>query len=156
MGMTVTVLSHSAGKKDEALKLGAKHFLLDTDKKEMAAAMGSFEVVLVTQNANTDLTPYLSLVATQGKLVLVAAPETPVKVSAFALLMGETSIVGSLIGSQPKIKSMLEFSAKHNIKPLIEKFDMADVNSAWKKVLDSSIRFRAVLVKSEKTFAKST
>jgi alcohol dehydrogenase (NADP+) len=155
MGMEVSVLSHSPNKKDDAIKMGAKHFIDSHDKKAMADTTHAFDLVIVTQNADLDLTNLVNMVDTKGKLCLLAAPETPVKFSPFALFMNEASIVGSLIGSKSKISSMLEFAAKHKVVPWIEKFDMKNVNDAWAVVHSNKIRYRAVLVKSKDTFSST-
>ena len=47
------------------------------------------------------------------------------------------------------MKDMLEFSARHNIRPVIEKlpFTPEGANEALRKLVDGSVRYRSVLCK---------
>ena len=51
MGAEVTAIGHSASKKDDAMKLGAKHYIDSTKDAEMEEAKQSFDVVLCTADA---------------------------------------------------------------------------------------------------------
>jgi len=66
-------------------------------------------------------------------------------IHAFTLLGAQASVTASAIGSIDEIKSMLEFAAKHNIRPVIQQFKMADANKGIASVRDGSVRFRVVL-----------
>ena len=41
---------------------------------------------------------------------------------------------------------MLDFSAKHGVKPMVELFPVDQVNDAIQKVRDNTARYRVVLV----------
>ncbi|KAH9712647.1 Cinnamyl alcohol dehydrogenase 8 [Citrus sinensis] len=90
MGVKVTVISTSPSKKSEAIeRLGADSFLVSRDQDEMQAAMGTMDGIIDTVSAVHPLMPLIGLLKSQGKLVLVGAPEKPLELPAFSLLMGE-------------------------------------------------------------------
>lgn len=53
------------------------------------AAMGTMDGIIDTVSAVHPLMPLIGLLKSQGKLVLVGAPEKPLELPAFPLLMGE-------------------------------------------------------------------
>ncbi|KAJ2398773.1 hypothetical protein GGI10_006546, partial [Coemansia sp. RSA 2530] len=55
------------------------------------------------------------------------------------------AITGSMIGGMNVLKKTLEFSAKHNIPPIIERFPMDKINEALEHVSCGKARYRAVL-----------
>jgi D-arabinose 1-dehydrogenase-like Zn-dependent alcohol dehydrogenase len=57
-------------------------------------------------------------------------------------------VIGSSVGPTSSVRAMLEFAAKHGIKPQIEKFPMTQtgVTEAMQKLRDGKMRYRGVLV----------
>jgi alcohol dehydrogenase (NADP+) len=142
----VTAVSHNSKKKDEALKMGAKYFLDTSDKAALKAAFRTFDFVLSTANGSKmDLGNWLSTVKLAGTFCTVGLPEEPLQVHAFSLMGAQINLTASGIGSRKEIEQMLEFSAKHNVRPIIEKLPMEKANDGIKKVRDGSVRFRVVL-----------
>jgi uncharacterized zinc-type alcohol dehydrogenase-like protein len=89
---------------------------------------------------------YVAALRPQGKLCIVGVPEKPIAFSAFNLMFGEKAVVGGQPGSVHEIQQMLAFAAQHRIKPMIERFPMADANAALDHMRQGKARFRAVLV----------
>ena len=52
MGNTVTAISTSPRKKDVAMKIGAKNFIVSKDEEQMKAAARSLDLILNTVSAN--------------------------------------------------------------------------------------------------------
>ncbi|KAJ2117077.1 hypothetical protein GGF48_004750, partial [Coemansia sp. RSA 921] len=65
--------------------------------------------------------------------------------SPFEFVLNEVGITGSLIGGVNIIKKALEFASKHNIRPIIEKYPIDDVNNALQHMDDGKARYRIVL-----------
>ena len=61
--------------------------------------------------------------------------------------MAQRSISGSPVGSPANIARMLEFAARHAIKPQVELFPMAKVNEAMARLRSGQARYRIVLSK---------
>ena len=76
---------------------------------------------------------------------MVGAVLEPIPVAAFSLIGGQKAISGSPLGSPFNTARMLEFSARHNIAPVIEAFPMSKVNAALNHLRASQARYRIVL-----------
>ena len=63
------------------------------------------------------------------------------------LLFYEYSITGSLVARRVIHRQMLEFSARHSIKPIVEMLTMdeAGVNEAFERLDKGDVRYRFVL-----------
>ncbi|KAK4356331.1 hypothetical protein RND71_025302 [Anisodus tanguticus] len=145
-GTKVTVISTSANKKQEAIEcLGADSFLISRDPEQMQAAMSTLDGIIDTVSAVHPILPLLSLLKAHGKLVMVGAPEKPVELPVFPLLMGRKLVAGSLIGGIKETQEMLDFAAKHNITPVIEVVPMDYVSTALERLLKSDVKYRFVL-----------
>ncbi|KAL0314522.1 UNVERIFIED_CONTAM: 8-hydroxygeraniol dehydrogenase [Sesamum angustifolium] len=71
-GTMVTVISTSVGKKNEALEsLGADAFLVSREAAEMQAAAGTLDGIIDTVSAHHAIDPLLSLLKSQGKLIIL-------------------------------------------------------------------------------------
>ncbi|ORX88934.1 mannitol dehydrogenase putative [Basidiobolus meristosporus CBS 931.73] len=146
LGAEVTAISTSTNKKAEAHKLGATHFVNLRDDADMKAASRSLDYLFITSNAtDAPYDKYASLLDVFGKIILLAAPEDNIKISPFSLIPKNITLAGSIIGSIEDQKATLEFSAKHNIRPIIEKLPMEKVNEGLQHVRDGKVRYRVVL-----------
>ncbi|PRQ48420.1 putative cinnamyl-alcohol dehydrogenase [Rosa chinensis] len=117
MGLKVTVISTSPNKREEALtRLGADSFLVSHDQSEMQAAMGKLDGIVDTVSAAHPLVPLIRLLKTDGKLVIVGAPEKALELPVFPLLMGRKVVAGSKIGGMKETQEMIDFAAnKHKL-----------------------------------------
>jgi D-arabinose 1-dehydrogenase-like Zn-dependent alcohol dehydrogenase len=144
-GCEVTVISTSASKEAEARALGAKHFLLSTDKDAMAAAAGTLEGIIDTVSAKHDLATFLNLLDVNGKLVMVGVPSESLDLHAFAIIGGGKSIVGSLIGGLPQTQEMLSFCGEKGIVSTIELVPVSYVNEAYARLMKNDVKGRFVI-----------
>ncbi|WDT90345.1 NAD(P)-dependent alcohol dehydrogenase [Streptomyces sp. SCSIO-PteL053] len=145
LGAEVTVLSQSLRKKDDGLKLGADHYYATSDPKTFEELAGTFDVILSTVSAPLDFGAYLGLLRTEGTLVNVGAPEEPISLNLFSLILGNRSIAGSAIGGMKETQEMLDFCAVHGLGAEIEVIDANQVNEAYERVLASDVRYRFVI-----------
>ncbi|MEV8004599.1 NAD(P)-dependent alcohol dehydrogenase [Streptomyces parvus] len=145
LGADVTVLSQSLRKKDDGLKLGADHYYATSDPKTFEELAGTFDVILSTVSAPLDFGAYLGLLRTEGTLVNVGAPEEPISLNLFSLILGNRSIAGSAIGGIKETQEMLDFCAVHGLGAEIEVIDANQVNEAYERVLASDVRYRFVI-----------
>ncbi|MFB8141693.1 NAD(P)-dependent alcohol dehydrogenase [Streptomyces parvus] len=145
LGAEVTVLSQSLRKKDDGLKLGADHYYATSDPKTFEELAGTFDVILSTVSAPLDFGAYLGLLRTEGTLVNVGAPEEPISLNLFSLILGNRSIAGSAIGGIAETQEMLDFCAVHGLGAEIEVIDASQVNEAYERVLASDVRYRFVI-----------
>jgi uncharacterized zinc-type alcohol dehydrogenase-like protein len=145
MGAEVTMISHSAKKEEDAMRLGATHFLLSSDKAAMKAARYSFDVIANAVSAEIDVPAYLALLKLDGVMAVVGAPSKPLQIPAFSLFDMRHTISGSMIGGIPQTQEMLDFCGEHNIVSDIETIAVQQVNEAWDRVVASDVRYRFVI-----------
>ncbi|MGE9746734.1 NAD(P)-dependent alcohol dehydrogenase [Bdellovibrio bacteriovorus] len=146
MGAEVTVLSHSESKRDDALKLGADRFVLTKNADAFKDNAMYFDLIINTvSSADLEMAHYFSLLKLDGTLVSVGAPDKPLSVNVFPLILMRRNFAGSAIGGLKETQEMLDFCAKHNITPEIELITPDQVNVAYERVLKSDVRYRFVL-----------
>jgi len=145
MGAEVTMLSHSPSKEKDAKRLGAHKFVLTSDEEQTKKVTGYFDFILDTVSAEHDYNFYLSLLRTNGKMVLVGVPPQPTPVHSTSLIFGRKSLGGSLIGGIPETQEMLDFCAEHNIVSDIELIRMDQINEAYERMLKGDVRYRFVI-----------
>ena len=145
MGAEVTVLSHSPQKKDDALAMGAHHFVATTDDSIFAAHAKSFDVILNTVSAELDINKYVSLLKLDGTLVVIGLPGKPYAVHVGSLLDGRRSIAGSMIGGIPQLQEMLNFCGEKNIVSDVEVIKADYINEAYERTVASDVKYRFVI-----------
>jgi uncharacterized zinc-type alcohol dehydrogenase-like protein len=144
-GAHVVLFTTSAGKVDDGLRLGADEVVLSKDGAAMGKQAGSFDFILDCVSASHDINAYLGLLKVDGTITLVGAPEHPLPVAAFPLLIGRRSLAGSCIGGIPETQEMLDFCAQHNIVSDIEMIGIQQVNEAYERLLKSDVKYRFVI-----------
>lgn len=150
LGAEVTVLSHSAGKKADALSMGAAHFVNTKEEGWHKPLSKSFDLVLNTVSADIDLEPYLNTLRTDGTLVVIGLPGKPYSVNAGTLLNGRRSIAGSMIGGMPELQEMLDFCGNKGIVSDVEVIPASYINQAYNRTVASDVKYRFVI--DAKTF----
>jgi uncharacterized zinc-type alcohol dehydrogenase-like protein len=144
-GCEVTAFTSSDSKRDEALKFGAHHVVNSRDASQLQKIASSLDFVLCTANVALPWDAIIGSLKPRGRLHIVGAVLEPIPVAAFSLIGGAKSISGSPLGSPFNTARMLEFSARHQINPMIEVFPMSQVNEALDRLRAGKARYRIVL-----------
>jgi uncharacterized zinc-type alcohol dehydrogenase-like protein len=146
MGAHVTLFTRSSGKEKDARRLGADNVVLSTDKGQMAAVNGRFELIIDTVPYVHDLNPYLPSLSLNGTLVLVGflGGLEPV-LNTIPMIMGRKSVAGSVIGGIPETQELLDFCGKHGITSDVEVIKIQDINQAYERMLKSDVKYRFVI-----------
>ena len=142
LGARTVVFTTSPGKAEDAARLGADEVVVSRDAAEMEKRAGTFDFILDTVSAPHDVNAYLNLLAPGGTLTILGAPDTPHPVSAFALLMGNRNLAGSLIGGIAETQEMLDFCGEKNITSDVEVIPIQQVNEAYERMLRSDVKYR--------------
>lgn len=145
LGAEVTVLSHSPSKEADARSLGADHFVVTSDSDQLRSIKRKFDLILDTVSAEHNINDYLSLLSTDGTLVVIGLPGVPFAVDADSLLSGRRSMAGSMIGGVSELQEMLDFCGEKNIVSEIELISADYVNTAYERTIKSDVRFRFVI-----------
>ncbi|MBS0660449.1 MAG: NAD(P)-dependent alcohol dehydrogenase [Verrucomicrobia bacterium] len=144
-GAHVVLFTTSPGKTADALRLGAHEVVVSKNADEMRKHASSFDFILDCVSADHDINAYLSLLKLDGTLTLVGAPEHPLPVAAFNLLLPRRNFAGSAIGGIAETQEMLDFCAAHGVTSEIEIISMEQINEAWDRLLKQDVKYRFVI-----------
>ena len=145
MGAEVTVLSTSDRKRADAERMGAKYFLINSDKEAMKAAAETFDLIINTVSATHEISGHLQLLAKDGTMVMLGLTTEGLPVFAMPLLWRRRRVAGSLIGGIRETQEMLDFCAEHGIACDIETIAPDQINEAYERMLKSDVRYRFVI-----------
>jgi uncharacterized zinc-type alcohol dehydrogenase-like protein len=141
-GAHVVVFTTSPSKKEDALRLGAHEVVLSRNIDEMKQHAGSFDFILDAVAAEHDINLYINLLARDGNITMVGAPEKPLPVAVFGLIFGRRSFSGSPIGGIAETQEMLDFCGQHNITADVEVIPIQKINEAYQRMLKSDVKYR--------------
>jgi len=142
LGAHVVVFTTSESKKEDALRLGADEVVLSKNADEMQKQAGSFNFILDAVSAEHDLNAYIQLLARDGNITMVGAPNKPLPVAVFGLIFGRRSLSGSPIGGIAETQDMLDFCGRHNITADVEVIPIQKINEAYERLLKSDVKYR--------------
>ncbi len=145
-GCHVTAFTSSESKKQEGLELGAHDTINSRDSEAIKATAGRFDLLLSTVNVKLDWNAYLGTLKPRGRLHFLGVVTEPLDLNVVPMLFDQYSVSASPVGGPSIIRKMLEFSARHNIKPVTENFPMSKVNDAMDRLRQGKVKYRLVLV----------
>jgi uncharacterized zinc-type alcohol dehydrogenase-like protein len=145
LGANVTVLSHSPGKREDALRLGADDFIATSDLSVFEKNAGRFDIILDTVSATHDYNSYLGLLRLDGTMVLLGVPDQPPPLAAGLLIMKRRHLMGSGIGGIRQTQEMLDFCGEKGIVADVEVIPIQKINEAYERTIDSDVRYRFVI-----------
>jgi len=147
MGAHVVAILRGPGKAELARKMGA-HEIVDSEKEKIGRAltkMGGADLILVTGISAKLLEQCVPGIGTNGTLVVLAAIAENASILPAGLMTGQKRIMGSLIGTRDDMDACLRFAADNDIRSMVERHPLAEVNNVLSKVRDGKVRLRAVL-----------
>jgi uncharacterized zinc-type alcohol dehydrogenase-like protein len=180
LGADVTVISTSESKRQDALRMGAKHFVISKDPEQMKAVHNTFNMILDTVSAEHDVAALINLLAFEGVycivgyvvrsylrllkemleclLLLFSAPSKPLQIPVFNLLMKPLIVCGSGVGGMKETQEMLDFCGKKKITCEIELISKATpeiLAKAYERTSKADVKYRFV-IDCRQTFATSS
>jgi uncharacterized zinc-type alcohol dehydrogenase-like protein len=144
MGAHVTVLSHTPGKRDDAIRLGADDFVATSEASAFKANARRFDFIVDTVSARHDYNAYLGMLKRDATMVLVGLPD-PAPLSPGAVIGGRKRLSGSANGGIRETQEMLDFCAAHKIPADIELIRIDQINDAWERLMRNDVRYRFVI-----------
>ena len=146
LGADVTLFTRSAGKDEDARRLGAHHVVLSTNRAQMSAMAGRFDLIIDTVPYDHPVAEYLPTLRFDGALVLVGymgpLAET---VDTGPLVFGRRALAGSFIGGIAETQEMLDFCAQHGITSDVELIPIQQIDAAYERMLRSDVKYRFVI-----------
>mgnify|MGYP001250823586 FL=1 len=144
-GSDVVVFSTSDSKKEEAIEMGANHFVNINNSKDVNKHLNSCDYILDTVSANRDMAQVFSFLKTDGLIMIVGLPMEPLAISSFSLIDKRKGIVGSAIGSIAETQEMIDYCNKKNIYPEVEMIPISKINEAFDRTINKDVRYRFVI-----------
>ena len=111
----------------------------------MRQTTDTFDHIICTVPADLPWDEYLCTLKPQGMLIVIGASERTMHINPLSLVFSEKAVSGGLVASPDETRQMLEFAARTGVRPVVETFDMSDINAAITRVRSGDVRFRAVL-----------
>jgi D-arabinose 1-dehydrogenase-like Zn-dependent alcohol dehydrogenase len=148
MGFETVALGRGKDMESLAKKLGAHHYI-DSSAVDVGAELqklGGARVILGTAPSAQAISDVVGGLGINGNLLIPAAPNDPLSVSMFPLIMGRRQVSGWYSGTARDSQDTLEFSALSDVHPMIEKFPFSRVADAYECMHNGKVRFRAVLM----------
>jgi uncharacterized zinc-type alcohol dehydrogenase-like protein len=141
-GATTVLFTTSASKVVDGKRLGADEVVLSKDRDQMARHTASFDLIIDTVATTHDLAPYFNLLKRDATMVQVGAPEHPLPINVFPLLLRRRHFAGSAIGGIAETQEMLDFCAAKNIAADVEVIAIQKINQAYERMLKSDVKYR--------------
>lgn len=145
MGASVTVMTRTDAKANEAKVLGADRVLLSTSNEAMTSAASSFDVIIDTIPVRHDVSPYVGLLDIEGVLVVVGNLGAMEGFNTLPLITGRRRITGSPAGGIAETQELLDFCARMQILPEVEMIGVDDIGDAFARMERGDVRYRFVI-----------
>ena len=130
-----------------AKQLGA-HIYIDSTTQDPAKELqkiGGANIILSTVTSAKALDWVIDGLAPAGKFILVGAPDGPVVINPFPMLLGRRTVAGWPSGTGMDSEDTLNFSALTGVKPMIETYPLEKAGEAYDRMMGGKARFRVVL-----------
>jgi D-arabinose 1-dehydrogenase-like Zn-dependent alcohol dehydrogenase len=147
MGFETVALGRGADKASLAKELGAHHYIdsAAVDTVAELQKLGGARVILATAPSAKAISDVVGGLGINGNLLIPAAPNDPLTVGVFPLIMGRRQVSGWYSGTARDSQDTLKFSALSDVHPMIEKFPLSRVAEAYEQMHSGKVRFRVVL-----------
>ena len=146
MGAHVVAFTTSAGKRQDALDLGADEVVISRDADEMARARRQLRPHPRHGRGQPRSMRYSSCSSATARWCWSACPRHPhPSPNVGNLIFKRRAIAGSLIGGIPETQEMLDFCAEHGIVSDIEMIPVQQINEAYERMVKSDVKYRFVI-----------
>lgn len=147
MGFRTVAIGRGADKQPLAKKLGA-HDYIDTSAGPPAQALqklGGASVILATAPDSKSMSALVEGLGPRGTLMIIGASMESLTVTPLQLISGSKSVRGWASGMAKDSQDTLEFSSLSGVRPMIERYPLAEAAEAYDQMISGRARFRVVL-----------
>jgi len=146
-GYRTVAVARGEDKGPLAKQLGA-HIYIDSTTQDPAKELqklGGANIILSTVTSAKALEWTVDGLAPNGKLIVVGAPDGPLVVNPFPLLLGRRTVAGWPSGTGMDSEDTLKFSALTGVKSMNEIYPLEKAEEAYQRMMSGKARFRVVL-----------
>jgi len=140
-GYRTVAIGRGTGAQELASKLGA-HAYIDSSTQK---TMGGAAAIVSTAPSGKAMSALIDGLDVNGKFMTVGASTEPIEVTPIQLISGRRSLHGWSAGTSIESEDTLGFSAMTGVRPMIEKFPLAEAAKAYDRMISGKARFRVVL-----------
>jgi D-arabinose 1-dehydrogenase-like Zn-dependent alcohol dehydrogenase len=147
MGFETIAINRGTAKKEDALKLGAHHYVdaSDGDVSESLKDLGGVAVVLATAGASKAMTASVGGLLPQGELITVGVTPEPLGVSPVQLINSSLSITGHASGTAKEVEDTMQFAVLSGVRAWIEELPLAQAAEGYAALEQGRAHYRTVL-----------
>lgn len=147
MGFETIAIARGADKKQDALDLGAHHYVDSKagDASEALQALGGVSVVLATAANSQAMADTVGGLLPRGELIVVGVTPDPLPVSPLQLITPGVSITGHPSGTARDVEDTLKFAVQSGVRARIQELPLAQAAEAYAAMDTGKARYRMVL-----------
>ncbi|MDE3200978.1 MAG: alcohol dehydrogenase catalytic domain-containing protein [Acidobacteriota bacterium] len=146
-GYRTVAIARGADKGPLAKQLGAHVYIDSTTQNpvEELQKMGGAKIILATVTSAKALEWVVDGLGPAGKFLLVGAPDGPVVINPFPMLLGRRTVAGWPSGTGMDSEDTLKFSALTGVRSMNEVYPLEQAEEAYARMMSGKARFRVVL-----------
>jgi uncharacterized zinc-type alcohol dehydrogenase-like protein len=150
LGTEVYAISSSLSKKEEALEMGAHHFIAHGDEAQMTEYAASLDFILVTiaTQEPIDAAKFFALLRPRGTLCF-AGMCPPITADVFTMGFTMHNVTTTNTGGRKEMHEMLEFCARHKIGATVKERPMSEINDVLKELHSTKAAARYVVTRED-------
>jgi D-arabinose 1-dehydrogenase-like Zn-dependent alcohol dehydrogenase len=147
-GYRVAAISRGADNAVLAKKLGAGIYIdsAATDAAAELQKLGGARTILATAPSGKSMSALVGGLGANGTLMVVGVSMEPIEVPPIQLIMGKKRIQGWAAGTPNDSEDALRFAEMTGVRPMIEKYPLAQAAEAYARMLSGKAEFRVVLI----------
>src|ERR1700744_1121585 len=147
MGFETIAINRGTAKKDDAIKLGAHHYVdsTDGDVAEALNVLGGVAVVLGTAGASKAMAATVDGLQPRGELITIGVTPEPLPVSPQQLIIPGRSIIGHPSGTASETEDTMQFAVQTGVRAWIEELPLAKAAEGYAALEQGRAHYRTVL-----------
>jgi alcohol dehydrogenase (NADP+) len=145
-GAEVYAFTTSASKTNDIKDFGAKEVIVVNSVADLKPWFGKMDFMISTVPYAYEMSNYISCVKPYGYFTQVGLPiNGELTINNFTMSLNRVNFNGSLIGGISETQEVMDYCAANKIYPQIQIIKAAEINEAWKKVVNKEARYRYVI-----------
>jgi D-arabinose 1-dehydrogenase-like Zn-dependent alcohol dehydrogenase len=147
MGFETIAINRGTAKKEDALKLGAHHYIdaTDGDVSDALNDLGGVAVVLGTAGASKAMAATVGGLLPRGELLTIGVTPEPLPISPLQLITPGLSIVGHPSGTASEVEDTMQFAVQTGVRAWIEELPLARAAEGYAALEQGRAHYRTVL-----------
>ena len=145
-GAEVYAFTTSPSKVNDIKGFGAKEVIVVDSADKLKPWFGKMDFMISTVPYAYEMSDYISCVKPYGFFTQVGQPiNGELMINNTNMIFNRVNFNGSLIGGIPETQEVMNYCAENKIYPQIQIIKAAEINEAWKKVVNKEARYRYVI-----------